>query len=935
MRMRVRAAAGLLAAILLSAGPQAGATALSNQLTVEGVGLTVVQGGVGLEGLGAGTRTLQVQIGGPVERAILYWAGRDFSCLPNCTIGPDPAEDQYLLLDGQVIRGTFIGQEPNDGFRNNLAYRLDITSYVRGFKYSGPGLYSFDIADADLGNSLDRLNGASLLVIYTDPSDPQTYQVQVYDGLDFAFDRVSDPTSEQEVTTPVVIPYAASGVARQADLFVAVGDPEPDRPDSIAVSDNPTIENQLDESSGPEWDADQFLIDVPAGATSTTVQVISGPPGLGGLPGEPDSALWTLAVLRIPVEGTMCALEVNKLCSVAEPPADFTCTKPLDEITMIWNGAQVIRVKAWKGAVGSTLLLDQDGIQPGDIVTVSGYAGSPNDVIWELFAAGTSTKIGQSTFHLSCSDDDMDGPEDCGKVEGNGKGLSGFVNTWILEGISGAGGSFECSPSSDQAAESCEVNSQEGVQCKQRPTAISFRYTGNGCADSSNTQAADKWSCTPGPGNPAGPVRILVSKPDGTNVSLDTGLPPSVEVGEVVTAMAANAGRADFDSDSRVRITDANGLLVEDVRLHTSCSQPLLTGDRYGSLEVVGYENATQGKVQSGAEVKYHYVVKNSGATDVFDVSVEDDALVPPTVPGSPIDLAAGQQQTLMASAFVDQTTTGTVVVEGMTASGSPCNDSDSLTVTAVGPPPCEIGPGEFKIGDNKIEWKLENTGSQVATIDSLQISWPAALGNLRKVKREGDTIFESDRAPATTTITSADWINGVTKRQIKPGETKRLIVEFQKKAKPTPSQFALTVNFKEGCSVTFTPGSGSSWVCVKPIDSLTMIWNGTQKVRIKAWKGAVGSTLLLDRDGIAPGDEVTVVGYAGSPNDVIWEVFAAGTSTKLGNSTFHVSCSDDDMDGPEDCGKPQGDGKGQSGFLNDWILEGIVDPAGVLDCTT
>ena len=62
------------------------------------------------------------------------------------------------------------------------------------------------------------------------------------------------------------------------------------------------------------------------------------------------------------------------------------------------------------------------------------------------------------------------------------------------------------------------------------------------------------------------------------------------------------------------------------------------------------------------------------------------------------------------------------------------------------------------------------------------------------------------------------------------------------------------------------------------------------------------------------------------------------------------MSCSDKDMDGDtttnedqqqvspfgRDCGKDQGDGKGDSGFINQWLLEGFVDNEGaVLDCTT
>ncbi len=148
-----------------------------------------------------------------------------------------------------------------------------------------------------------------------------------------------------------------------------------------------------------------------------------------------------------------------------------------------------------------------------------------------------------------------------------------------------------------------------------------------------------------------------------------------------------------------------------------------------------------------------------------------------------------------------------------------------------------------------------------------------------------------------------------------------------------------MTIEFDQGCSVTLelddTGPPGGSFECSKPIDALTMIWDGSQSVRIKAWKGSVGSTLLEDQDNIVIGQEVTVTGFAGSPNDVIWELFAAGTSSKLGESKFHLSCSDSEMDGPEDCGKRQGDGKGNdSGLINDWLLEGMVDSDETLDCT-
>jgi hypothetical protein len=96
-----------------------------------------------------------------------------------------------------------------------------------------------------------------------------------------------------------------------------------------------------------------------------------------------------------------------------------------------------------------------------------------------------------------------------------------------------------------------------------------------------------------------------------------------------------------------------------------------------------------------------------------------------------------------------------------------------------------------------------------------------------------------------------------------------------------------------------------------------------------------VGSTALATLAPVSFGNPLAVSGFAGSPNDVYWEIFGdASGLDKLGESTFHLSCSDDGMDGAEDCGMPQGDGKNKAGFLNDWLLEGLVDSDETLVCT-
>ncbi len=134
-----------------------------------------------------------------------------------------------------------------------------------------------------------------------------------------------------------------------------------------------------------------------------------------------------------------------------------------------------------------------------------------------------------------------------------------------------------------------------------------------------------------------------------------------------------------------------------------------------------------------------------------------------------------------------------------------------------------------------------------------------------------------------------------------------------------------------------------STWICsdAKPIDALTMTWDGVIDVHVKAWKGDVGSTLLVDTfaanpfDPVEPGEILSVAGMAGGPNDQVWEIFLSTGPSKIGESKFHISCSDDEMNGAEDCGKRQGNGKGdEAGLIDDWLLAGMSGNQ-TLDCAS
>jgi hypothetical protein len=234
-----------------------------------------------------------------VQAALLYWAGRDRPCPQSggaCVIPSQPYLDQVLSFDGNLITGTIIGTEgqpvSGGGPINNIGYLADVTSIVQA---RGTGSQSFAIADGDTASNLFRLNGATLLVVYTNPSDTSSYRLIVFDGLDFAYG--ADPTpGPTRVTVPVTFSHGSDTAARQAQLLISVGDAEAGRPDEIDITNNPSLLNTLGGTAGEDWDSPVLTVSIPAGVSSTTVQLVSAP-----VDQNPDSMLWELGALRVPL----------------------------------------------------------------------------------------------------------------------------------------------------------------------------------------------------------------------------------------------------------------------------------------------------------------------------------------------------------------------------------------------------------------------------------------------------------------------------------------------------------------------------------------------------------------------------------------------------------------------------------------------------------
>jgi hypothetical protein len=123
--------------------------------------------------------------------------------------------------------------------------------------------------------------------------------------------------------------------------------------------------------------------------------------------------------------------------------------------------------------------------------------------------------------------------------------------------------------------------------CSGKVGELKLTYTGQDCSASSHSQAASKVTCS---GNPAlaSPVRILItgaSGPEANQVYLNA---TNVALNGTVIASAANAGKSAFGAETRVRIYNSSGTLIQDVKFHTSCSQPLNTGNKFGAIRIDG-----------------------------------------------------------------------------------------------------------------------------------------------------------------------------------------------------------------------------------------------------------------------------------------------------------------------------------------------------------
>jgi len=381
-----------------------------------------------------------------------------------------------------------------------------------------------------------------------------------------------------------------------------------------------------------------------------------------------------------------CDIAVEKFCSVPEPPEPFVCkdAKPIDSLSMIWNGSKTIsRIDVYRDKFDandpeknfmSTIL---GPISNGDEVTADGYAAADarNDVDWYIVFADKSDGI--SRFHRSCSDEDMNGPEDCGKNEGNAKSTDpSFVNDWLFAGMAGNGLTLDCTPDQVTRQKECEVFAVKPGSCADgKPTALVFEYTGADCAATTNLQEG-KFKCEEN--DALGALVDVVMTKDANKFS--------VEIDDnMVTIFRSDELGKEFPSEIKYAIIGADG--TQKQVLHTSCSKPLNVDDQFGSL--ILKEFTPKGATLPSDNVIYTYLVTNTGTVGLV-VDVEDDKL---GEIADDLEVPAGATVELTEPALLTEPGTVENTVTVTDIEDPNCTATDKVTVEVLVPPAsCEDG---------------------------------------------------------------------------------------------------------------------------------------------------------------------------------------------------------------------------------------------------
>ena len=249
---------------------------------------------------------------------------------------------------------------------------------------------------------------------------------------------------------------------------------------------------------------------------------------------------------------------------------------------------------------------------------------------------------------------------------------------------------------------------------------------------------------------------------------------------------------------------------LQTVEFHTSCSQPLLLGDIFGAVQLVGFTDKNGDSASVGAEVAYRYIIKNNGTTTAEITSV-DDTKLGELLANPPLILEPGQSNEndpIIASAFISKTTSNVVTVSGDIPDCplSACAAKDEVTVVVVPPPPPRTDLCEDFDKPQKLTMEYIGGDDSMNSQDSSKVEIignPGTTSPVYIIAHNKDEPFKSDAKiwfSGAVDLNETFIIDSLPFRD--ELESKTFVYIFDGADVPQPSETLLqTVEFHTSCS--------------------------------------------------------------------------------------------------------------------------------------
>ncbi|MGK0460536.1 MAG: serine protease AprX [Candidatus Azotimanducaceae bacterium] len=106
-------------------------------------------------------------------------------------------------------------------------------------------------------------------------------------------------------------------------------------------------------------------------------------------------------------------------------------------------------------------------------------------------------------------------------------------------------------------------------------------------------------------------------------------------------------------------------------------------------------------------------------------------------------------------------------------------------------------GDAELGVKNRKVSWTIHNLGNRPLNFETLELSWPAENGKLKKVKIDGNVVYRG--SAENTAIVEID-----TKHRIRKNKASTITLVFSQKAEAGTDNYDLVSHFKEGLTLEY-----------------------------------------------------------------------------------------------------------------------------------